>query len=153
MSLTQKKIKIICPSHKLAHGEQVIIDHYQKCASRFGGFDLQLIKPYVGEKVAKLQHEAKLINARIPSGAHTIALSEGGRGMSTQALAKHLSIHSNWCFIIGSSDGLCPSVMGQSGTQLSLSPLTFTHQMALCLMAEQIFRILTIYNNHPYHRD
>ena len=153
MSLTQKKIKIICPSHKLASGEQIIIEHYRKCSARYGGFDLQLLKPLVNTKTSKLEQEAKSIQTQIPSGSHTIALSERGKKMSTHQLATHLIDHPSWCFVIGSSDGLSESLTQQAHTHLSLSPLTFTHQMALCLVAEQIFRILSIYNNHPYHRD
>ncbi|MBM4211041.1 MAG: 23S rRNA (pseudouridine(1915)-N(3))-methyltransferase RlmH [Gammaproteobacteria bacterium] len=153
MSLTQKKIKIICPSHKLGNGEQMIVNHYQKCAARYGGFELCLVKPATGARSSKLFHEAEVIQAQIPTQAHVIALCEKGQNLNTRQLADRLFDQPYWCFIIGSSDGLCPTFIQKANTRLSLSALTFTHQMAICLIGEQIFRILSIYNNHPYHRD
>ena len=60
--------------------------------------------------------------------------------------------YSNIYFIIGGPDGLSDEVKDKSGSILSLSKLTFPHQLAKVILIEQVYRSISIMNNHPYHR-
>ena len=150
----KKSTKVIIPSNKLGEAEQHFIKHYQKCATRFGGFELITCKPSTHpSRELKLAAEAKMIQELTPKSAFCIALDEKGKTFNTKALADKLSLETNLCFWIGSSDGLCPDMIKRANLHLSLSALTMTHQLALAVISEQIYRILSIANQHPYHRD
>ena len=56
-------------------------------------------------------------------------------------------------FIIGGPDGLAPSLKNSASLQIRLSSLTLPHGLARVLLAEQLYRSVTILQNHPYHRE
>ena len=101
--------------------------------------------------------EARLILSSLPKSAHIVALDEGGTLRNTDALVtwfsklEHRSV-GHLCFIIGGPDGLDQSILERAHETLSLSPLTFTHEMARFLLIEQLYRVLSFRAGHPYHR-
>lgn len=102
------------------------------------------------------EREAERILARIPQQAFVVALDEKGKGLSSEELAAELENHmikgtSELVFIIGGAYGLSPSVKQRSHLLLSLSAMTFTHQMARLFLLEQVYRAFTIIRNQPYH--
>lgn len=84
--------------------------------------------------------------------AHVVALDEHGRACTSRELADLLGRHGNISFLIGGADGLVDAVRAGANQALSLSPLTFTHEMARVLLLEQVYRGYTILKNLPYHR-
>ncbi len=56
-------------------------------------------------------------------------------------------------FLIGGAEGLAPACLARADMTLSLSRLTFPHEMVRVMVAEQIYRAWTILSGHPYHRD
>ena len=56
-------------------------------------------------------------------------------------------------FLLGAADGLSPDLRARAGFLLSLGPMTWPHLLARALLAEQIYRGISILANHPYHRD
>ncbi|MCS4505007.1 23S rRNA (pseudouridine(1915)-N(3))-methyltransferase RlmH [Arhodomonas aquaeolei] len=90
-------------------------------------------------------------------GARIVALDEGGRSLTTAALATHLD---EWrmdgddvAFLIGGADGLARECRQRAGLVWSLSALTFPHMLVRVILAEQLYRAWTVLSNHPYHRD
>ena len=83
-----------------------------------------------------------------------ISLSEEGKSFSSIDLTslllnfKNKKIH----FLIGDTDGIPPDIKEKSHLLLSLSPLTFPHELARLILLEQIYRAISISNNSPYHR-
>ncbi len=101
--------------------------------------------------------EADRILARIPQGFEVFALTREGRGMGSRALADHLSqamVQSvpGVSFVIGGAFGLDSRVLARANRQLSLSDMTFPHEMARLMLVEQIYRAGTILRNEPYHK-
>jgi 23S rRNA (pseudouridine1915-N3)-methyltransferase len=104
-----------------------------------------------------LAQEKSRILAAIPSGCVKIALDERGKQLSTAELARRLD---GWmqggrdlAFMIGSADGLDRDLKAGADLLLSLSAMTLPHALVRVLLAEQLYRALSLIRNHPYHRD
>ena len=105
---------------------------------------------------AALTAEGERILARIPQGAYTVALCVEGKQMSSEALAAHLgeaTAHSGkLCLVIGSSHGLAPAVKARADLRLSVSALTFPHQLMRVMLSEILYRSCTILAGKRYHK-
>jgi 23S rRNA (pseudouridine1915-N3)-methyltransferase len=89
---------------------------------------------------------------------HIIALAENGRSYTSLKFAdrvQHLANYQNSsiCFVVSDADGFQKNDLKYADEVLSLSELTFPHELALLVLSEQIYRALSILNNHPYHRE
>ena len=84
-----------------------------------------------------------------------ITLNENGHLFTSKQLSKKLldSHNQNITFVIGGATGLSPSLNSPASWQLSLSPLTFPHEIARLLLIEQLYRARTISQGGPYHKD
>lgn len=104
---------------------------------------------YIKEK------EAKKILAKIPSNSVTIALHERGRQYTSREFSFFVEERAQYgetlCFIIGGPLGLHQSVLDKTQFQVSLSSLTFPHQMVRTVLAEQLYRAITLLKGKPYH--
>ena len=100
------------------------------------------------------QREAAVILAELRSDEQLVALSEEGRALGSLALAERLRDcgSSRLAFVIGGADGLGAAVKQRASWLLSLSPLTFPHDLARLLLVEQLYRSQTILQGGPYHR-
>lgn len=107
--------------------------------------------------VARIRElEAERLLAKIGAAAFVIALDETGRRMTSEGFARLLEHHmlhatAELVFLVGGAYGLAAGVKQRSDLLLSLSDMTFTHQMARLFLLEQIYRGLTIVRNEPYH--
>ena len=106
------------------------------------------------EKV-KIDEGKKLLKA-VPDNSYKIALDVKGKPMTSEGLAKsiqNLQVRgdSDISFIIGGPHGLSDEVIKMVDYKLSLSHMTFTHQMIRLILLEQIYRAFKIINNEPYH--
>lgn len=101
------------------------------------------------------QAEAKLLLSDLPSGAFVVALDEHGKTLSSRELATTLRPHASQelVFIIGGADGLDESVQKRANLVLSFGRMTLPHFLMRAVLAEQIYRIRTLWDGHPYHRD
>ena len=96
---------------------------------------------------------------RLPSGAgvEVVALEAGGEPWDTArltAFVEHGMVHGQRqvAFLIGGSDGLPAAAVARAGRRLSLSPMTLPHRLARVVLAEQIYRALSIIKGEPYNR-
>ena len=103
-----------------------------------------------------LTAEGERILSRIPDGAYTVALCVEGKMLSSEALAalvgKAKDEKGKLCLIIGSSYGLSPAVKARADFRLSLSPMTFPHQLMRVILAEALYRSFTILAGKTYHK-
>ena len=112
--------------------------------------------PSEGEIRAALADEGKRILAAVPPRAYRVALCVEGKQFSSEALAKKLDSalteNGNLCLIIGSSHGLAPEVKDACQLRLSVSELTFPHQMMRVLLLEVLYRSFSILKGTKYHK-
>ena len=105
---------------------------------------------------AALSAEAEKILASIPPRAYKIAMCVEGKQLSSEELASEIDKasmeHSDVCFIIGSSHGLSPEVKSACNLRLSVSKLTFPHQLMRAILAEAVYRAFTIIKGTKYHK-
>ena len=103
---------------------------------------------------AGMAREAEAIRAVRRPGERLVALTEEGRTYGSVALAQALegSGSERLAFVIGGADGLDPSIKAEASWQLSLSPMTFPHELARLLLLEQLYRAMSIQQGGPYHR-
>lgn len=100
------------------------------------------------------QKEGEVLLSLIPSGASAIALSEAGKTYASADFARYLSQapSNSLVFLIGSADGLSDQVKQQSALHLSLSPMTFPHELARLMLVEQLYRAKNILQGGSYHK-
>tara|TARA_B100001989_G_C24332073_1_gene360514 strand:+ start:123 stop:536 length:414 start_codon:yes stop_codon:yes gene_type:complete len=101
-------------------------------------------------------NESKAFNINnIPNNNIIICLSEEGKSFSSIELTSLLLNFKNKKinFLIGGAEGIPSDIKNKSHLLLSLSPLTFPHELARLILLEQIYRAFSISNNSPYHRD
>lgn len=116
-------------------------------------------EPRTGNRTAQqiMESEAVRIEAAIPAGARRVMLDERGTDITTVALAKRLEYWQgeaqDVALIIGGADGIAPAFKATAHEMIRLSSLTLPHAMARVLLAEQLYRAITVLSGHPYHRE
>ena len=112
--------------------------------------------PGEGEIRQALDREAQKIMAEIPPRAYKIAMCVEGKQLSSEELADKLEEvserYGDVCFIIGSSHGLSDSVKNACDMRLSVSKLTFPHQLMRVLLLEAVYRGFNIIKGTKYHK-
>jgi 23S rRNA (pseudouridine1915-N3)-methyltransferase len=103
------------------------------------------------------EREWKELSAAIPARCHRVALDRRGRMLSSEDLAERIRELQNRsveeaCFVIGGPSGLCDAAVRSSDFVLSLSPMTFTHEMTRLILLEQLYRAFTILGHEKYHK-
>ena len=134
------------------------LDKYLKLLSKFCKPDcveLPDVKNSNKLPIDKLKEaEAALLDAHIPDKALVIFLDETGKTFSSEKFADYLTKKtleaSKLVFVIGGSYGLADTIK-KRGESISLSAMTFNHQMVRVILAEQIFRAFTIIKGTGYH--
>lgn len=102
--------------------------------------------------------EGDAIVSKISPGDFVVLLDERGREMTSRELAafidkKAATLSRNLVFVIGGPFGFSKDVYARADSQMCLSKMTFTHEMARTITLEQIYRALTILRGEPYHHD
>ena len=94
---------------------------------------------------------------RLPSPRYLVLLDKKGQRMSSEELAVKIQNLQNRsipevCFAIGGPIGFPPEALSRADFVLSLSPMTFTHEMTRLILLEQIYRAFTILRGEKYHK-
>jgi 23S rRNA (pseudouridine1915-N3)-methyltransferase len=127
------------------------IDEYLKRVSRHFSVDEVEVKD-AAPPVLQTALEKKL-----PDAAHVVALDVAGRSLSSEAFARWLQSRltqgkGRVVFLIGGADGLPPPIIDRADEKLSLSAMTLPHRLARLVLAEQLYRAVTILRGEPYAR-
>lgn len=133
---------------------------YTKRLTRYIRFEIQIIPDL--KKRAKLsfeqqkKQEGDLILNQLATSDFVVLLDEAGKQYTSLAFADYLQQRMNsgiktLVFIIGGPYGFSEEVCQRANSKLSLSKMTFSHQMVRLFFAEQVYRAFSILNNEPYH--
>ena len=153
-------IKLIAIGKTDSAALQQLISTYEKRLVRYINFELQLLPDIknsksLTEELQKIK-EGELILSNVESSHYLILLDERGKEYTSVAFADELQKKMNTSikqltFVIGGSYGFSQEVYNRANSKLSLSKLTFSHQMIRLFFIEQLYRAFTILRNEPYH--
>ena len=139
---------------------QQLISTYEKRLSYYINFELQLLPDIknnksLSEEQQKIK-EGELILSYVEPSHHLILLDERGKEYTSIAFADELQKKMNTgikqlTFVIGGPYGFSQAIYQRANSKLSLSKLTFSHQMIRLFFVEQLYRAFTILRNEPYH--
>lgn len=139
---------------------QVLIDEYTKRLGFYIKFDLEIIADIKNVKnlseAQQKQKEGELILSKLTPTDHLILLDENGKSFSSVGFADELQKKMNagiktLVFVIGGPYGFSDDIYKKANGKISLSAMTFSHQMVRLFVIEQIYRGFTILKNEPYH--
>ena len=153
-------IKLIAVGKTDNSALQELITTYEKRLSYYINFELQLLPDIKNSKsLSEEQQKAKegeFILGNVASSHPLILLDERGKEFTSVAFADELQKKMNagikqLIFVIGGPYGFSKEVYDRANGKLSLSKLTFSHQMIRLFFVEQLYRAFTILRNEPYH--
>jgi len=139
---------------------QSLIEDYTKRLSFYIKFDLEIIPDIKNVKnlseAQQKEKEGELILSKIAPTDHLILLDENGKTFSSVGFSDFLQKKMNAgtktvVFVIGGPYGFSEIVYQKAQDKVSLSEMTFSHQMVRLFVIEQIYRGFTILRNEPYH--
>ena len=98
--------------------------------------------------------EAEAFLAALQPGEQLVVMAEEGQTFDSPAFAERLegSGSERLVFVIGGAEGIDPALKARASWKLSLSPMTFPHELARLLLLEQLYRALSIQQGGPYHK-
>ena len=141
------------------HLETLIAD-YQNRLTHYLPFEVKVIPDLKQGKLSFEQQktqEGERILAAVPGNARLILLDERGTQFRSVKFAeymqKQLAATPNIVFVVGGPYGFSQAVYDRADAMLSLSKMTFSHQMIRLLFVEQLYRAMTILRNEPYHHE
>ncbi|ARO32251.1 ribosomal RNA large subunit methyltransferase H [Rhizobium sp. NXC14] len=136
------------------------LDRFAKAGSAVGLEFTRVAE--VGESRAsnaetRKREEAAMLLKSLSEGSVLILLDERGKALDSEAFAKLLGNYRDQgirelTIAIGGADGLDPGLYDRADATLCLGKMTWPHQLVRTLIAEQLYRAVTILSGHPYHR-
>lgn len=139
---------------------QALIEDYQKRLGFYIKFQFEIIPDLKNTKhlseAQQKKKEGELILSKLNSTDIMILLDENGKQMDSVEFSQYLQKHMNsgikqLVFVIGGPYGFSTDVYQKANGKLSLSKMTFSHQMIRLFVIEQLYRGFTILKNEPYH--
>ena len=139
----------------------VLIGDYVKRLGHYIPFAIQVIPElkqtkHLTTNQQKTQ-EGELILKAVPASSDLILLDERGKEYTSMEFAsfmqKRMSSGKDVVLVIGGPYGFSQPVYDRAAGMISLSRMTFSHQMVRLFMVEQLYRAMTILNNEPYHHE
>ncbi len=136
------------------------IEEYQKRLVHYLPFEIAIIPDIKNTKnlseSQQKQKEGALILDKVKAGDHLILLDEGGKEFSSVAFSKFIEQKmiggtKNLVFVIGGPYGFSDDVYRKAQGKVSLSKMTFSHQMIRMIFTEQLYRAMSIIKGEPYH--
>lgn len=139
---------------------QAGIDEYCKRLKHYVRFDIEVIPALKDQKGASpgeiKEREASLLLKKLQGADRVVLLDEHGKEHTSVGFAEYLQRQMNagvrsLVFVVGGAFGFAPSVYAAAHDKISLSQMTFNHQMVRLFFVEQLYRAFTILRHEPYH--
>jgi 23S rRNA (pseudouridine1915-N3)-methyltransferase len=125
----------------------------------FGGLEVrEVAEGRAQSREVRMADEGQRLAAQVEDFGARVLVDERGKALDSRAFAAMLTRLRNQspggvAFLIGGADGHGEPARSSATATLSLGPLTLPHGLARIVLAEQIYRAMTILSGHPYHRD
>lgn len=139
---------------------QSLIADYEKRLKHYLPFETEVIPDLKKTKnlseIQQKEAEGKLIMSRLNSTDFVVLLDENGKSFSSVNFSdwlqkQQLAGRKNLIFLIGGPYGFSEEIYNRAQSKISLSEMTFSHQMVRLIFVEQLYRACTILKNEPYH--
>lgn len=139
-----------------------LIDEYVGRVKHYIGFDVITIPELKNTKSLSAeqqkQAEGELILKQLQGGDHVVLLDEHGKEFRSIEFSEWVerkmnTVNKRLVFIIGGPYGFSPAVYDAANEKISLSKMTFSHQMIRLIFVEQVYRAMTIMKGEPYHHE
>ena len=139
-----------------------LIDDYAERVKHYIGFDITVIPELKNTKSLspeqQKQQEGEMILKQFQAGDHVVLLDEHGKELRSMEFSKYMeqkmqTVSKRLVFVIGGPYGFSQDVYGRANEKLSLSKMTFSHQMVRLIFVEQLYRAMTIMRGEPYHHE
>ena len=139
-----------------------LIDEYAGRVKHYIGFDIITIPELKNTKSLSVdqqkQQEGELILKQMQAGDHVVLLDEHGKEFRSVEFSSYMeqkmqTVNKRLVFVIGGPYGFSPDVYGRANEKISLSKMTFSHQMVRLIFVEQLYRAMTIMRGEPYHHE
>ena len=156
------KIKLLAIGKTDNKQLQSLIDDYAKRLSFYIRFDLEIIPDIKNVKnlseAQQKEKEGEMILAKISVTDQLVLLDENGKSFSSVGFSEELQKKMNSgiktvVFVIGGPYGFSEAVYNRAHSKISLSQMTFSHQMVRLFFVEQLYRAFTILKGEPYHHE
>ena len=138
------------------------INDYTQRTKRYTSFDMEVIPELKNTKSLSAEQqkekEGELICKALQPGDVVVLLDEHGKEMRSIEFAEWMkrkmnTVNKRLVFVIGGPYGFSQKVYDLASEKISMSKMTFSHQMIRLIFVEQIYRAMTILNNGPYHHE
>lgn len=138
------------------------IDEYSKRLAHYVPFELTVIPELRNTKSLSTdqqkEREADLILKAFLPGDYIVLLDERGKEFSSMQFASYLekkmaNVSKRLVFVVGGPYGFSNRIYDLEQEKISLSKMTYSHQMIRLIFVEQLYRAMTILNNEPYHHE
>ena len=139
-----------------------LIDEYVSRINHYMPFSIEVIPELKGVKNVSTdqqkEREAELLLKALQPGDHIVLLDEHGKERRSMEFAQWMqkrmaAAPRRLVFVVGGPYGFAPVLHKAASEEISLSLMTFSHQMIRLLFTEQIYRAMTILHNEPYHHE
>ena len=139
-----------------------LIDEYAGRVKHYIGFDITVIPELKNTKSLSAdqqkQQEGELILKQMQAGDYVVLLDEHGKEFRSVEFSSYMeqkmqTVNKRLVFVIGGPYGFSPDVYAKANEKISLSKMTFSHQMVRLIFVEQLYRAMTIMRGEPYHHE
>ena len=156
------RINLILVGKTTSKTFQTIIDDYSERVTHYTPFAVTVIPELKNTKALsqeqQKQMEGELILRQLQDSDYVVLLDEHGKELRSIEFAtwiskKQQTVSRRVVFIIGGSYGFSPAIYQRADEKLSLSKMTFSHQMVRMIFIEQLYRAFTILKGEQYHHE
>jgi 23S rRNA (pseudouridine1915-N3)-methyltransferase len=143
------KLRIICIGKLKEQGTKDWLAEFDKRLTKYADVE------WIELKESTPSDEAKEILKKVKDSDFCVVLDKGGKTLASETFADFIrkqTMQKDICFVIGGPFGITDDLKKRANLVLSFGPMTFSHQIARIVLAEQIYRAFTIIKGEPYHK-
>lgn len=139
-----------------------LINEYAERVKHYIPFDFEVVPELKNTKALtaeqQKEREGELLQKQLRDGDYVVLLDEGGKEFRSIEFASYLEkkqsqVARRLVFIVGGPYGFSPAIYALAKEKVSLSKMTFSHQMVRLFFIEQLYRAMTILRGEPYHHE